>query len=94
MTTPPTGRYRSPSFRLVDAIAGELGELLAAVWLQGTLRTSVTVSTYELTKARGYGVEIFQDADGNRMLIAVNHPWTEPTEPEDTPDDRPIEHQL
>lgn len=58
-------------------ITGDIGELLAAVWYQGQLRSQITVTSYERRKARGHGIEILRD--GNAWtLIAVNHPWTQP----------------
>jgi hypothetical protein len=87
-------KRQPPDPELVASVTGELGELLAAMWYQGALQARVRVSPIEVEKSRGHGVEISQDTHtGAWTLIAVNHPWTWPTENEET-DERQHEHDL
>lgn len=89
MPAEKTPRSRGPDM----VVTGWLGELLAAVWYQGVLRSQVRVSPIELWKAAGHGVEIFTEPGGLVLVMAVNHPWVEPTMPEER-DAGPAEHQL
>lgn len=79
---------------LISSIIGETGELLAAMWYSSRFPARIRVAPEEVARSRGHGVEIFRDSHtGEWTLIAVNHPWVEPTDTEEN-DDRPREHQL